>query len=67
MSNVRKQRATEQQERLQRAENASEAISAQKEQVEEQIGLVSRLLKSWRRVHEENHLAQLFRDEGRIG
>ena len=67
MSRARKQRASEQEERLREAEGAADTVSAQGVKVNRQLRLVDRLLLGWRRVHETNHLAQLFRDEGRLG
>lgn len=63
----RRQRAGDQEERLQRAEKAAETVSRQGEQVDRQLSLVERLTEGWRRVHTINHLAELFRDEGRLG
>lgn len=62
-----KQRDSERAERLAEAEGAAEAISAQGRKVDRQLSLVGRLTEGWRKVHETNHLAQLFRDEGRLG
>jgi hypothetical protein len=53
-------------ERLKRAEEAADTVAAQGERVEKQVSLSQRLLAGWRKVHESNHLAQLFHDEGRI-
>lgn len=67
MTSSRKQREREREERLARAESAAETVDEQGKQVHRQLSLVARLSDSWRRIHDTNHLAQLFRDEGRIG
>lgn len=63
----RRQRADDQEERLHRAEKAAETVDRQGEQINRQLSLVERLTEGWRRVHAVNHLAELFRDEGRLG
>jgi hypothetical protein len=67
MTAKRRQRTNDAQERLQRAESASAEVSRQGETVNRQLSLVERLSEGWRRVHAVNHLAELFRDEGRLG
>jgi hypothetical protein len=62
----RSQRKEDTDTRLQRAEAAQETVAAQGERVERQLSFVGKLSEGWRRVHEQNHLAQLFHDEGRI-
>lgn len=62
----RSQRKEDTDTRLQRAEAARETVAEQGERVDRQLSLVGRLTEGWRRVHEQNHLAQLFHDEGRI-
>ena len=67
MSRAKRQRVTDQEERLREAEGAADTVNAQGIRVNRQLRLVDRLLLGWRRVHDTNHLAQLFRDEGRLG
>ena len=67
MSRFRRQEPSDQADRLRAAEQASEEISEQGTVTERQLGLVGRLTEGWRRVHEHNHLAKLFRDEGQLG
>lgn len=67
MSPSRKQRAEELEERLREAEGATASVEDQSQTVKRQLGLVDRLAAGWRKVHEVNHLAQLFRDEGHLG
>lgn len=67
MSSPRKQRASDREERLREAEGAASTLDEQDKRTNRQLSLVERLQEGWRRVHETNHLAQLFRDEGRLG
>ncbi len=67
MTLKRRQQAGDQKERLQRAESAAEDVDRRGERVSHQLSLVDRLTEGWRRVHETNHLAELFRKEGRLG
>lgn len=67
MSDSRKQREEDRAARLQQAEGAASEVSQQEDKVHRQLGLVARLTEGWRRVHQTNHLAQLFRDEGHLG
>jgi hypothetical protein len=67
MSRVQRQRTEDREDRLREAEGAAEGVAAQGRRVETQLSLVSKLTNGWRRVHETNHLAQLFRDEGQLG
>lgn len=67
MSPSRRHRADDHEERLREAEGAAESIDVQGQAVNRQLSLVERLSAGWKRVHETNHLAQLFRDEGRLG
>lgn len=67
MIRKRKQAADDRDERLRAAERGSDEVSEQDERVQRQLGLVDKLTKGWRRVHAENHLARLFRDEGQLG
>lgn len=67
MSRTRKHRATDREERLREAEDASVSVAGQGKTVDRQLSLVNRLTEGWRRVHATNHLAQLFKDEGRLG
>lgn len=67
MSPSRRQRTDDREARLREAEGAAEGIAAQGRRVERQLSLVGKLTNGWKRVHETNHLAQLFRDEGRLG
>lgn len=64
MSPTRKQRHEDQTERLREAEEAAEVVESQGERVNVQLGLVERLTRGWRRVHERNHLAQIFHEQG---
>lgn len=59
-------RAEDRAARLAEAEGASGTLDEQDEKVNRQLSLVDKLLKGWRRVHETNHLAQLFHDEGQL-
>ena len=67
MTLKRRQRTDDQEERLQRAEKAAETVDEQSIQVGRQLSFVERLSEGWRKVHETNHLAELFRDQGRLG
>lgn len=67
MSRAKKQRESDQEERLREAEGAADTLNVQGIRVNRQLRLVDRLLYGWRRVHETNHLAQIFQDEGRLG
>lgn len=60
----RRQLRDERGERLAAAQQATDLVSAQGERVKVQISLVTKLSTGWRRVHEYNHLAELFRGEG---
>lgn len=64
MSPTRKQRSADIEERLREAEGASESLQEQGKKVDRQLNLVERLSIGWRRVHERNHLAQLFHEQG---
>ncbi len=48
--------------RVRRAEEAAEGVREQGERIGRQLGLVGKLKKGWDRVHEYNHLAQLFHE-----
>lgn len=67
MSPTRRQRARDRTERLHEAEQAAEAITDRDKTVKRQLSLVGKLTDGWRKVHEINHLAQLFSDEGQLG
>jgi hypothetical protein len=67
MSVTRKQRTDDREERLREAEGAADGIREQGQRVERQLSLVGKLTEGWRRVHQTNHLAQLFREEGHLG
>lgn len=67
MTSIRRQRASDVSRRLREAEGAATDVEAQDKTVNRQLSLVGRLTEGWRRVHEVNHLAQLFTDEGRLG
>lgn len=54
-------------ERLAHAEATAEEIEERARVVDDQISFVERLTEGWRKVHQRNHLAQLFHDEGRLG
>jgi len=60
----RKERELDREERMREAESAGSDLEQQEADLQGQLGLVSRLTEGWRRVHEQNHLAQLFREEG---
>lgn len=67
MSPRRKHLREDRQERLREAEDATASLESQGRAVDRQLSLVGRLTEGWRKVHETNHLAQLFKDEGRLG
>lgn len=67
MRDGRKQRRQDQEARLHEAQEASATVDEQTVRVKSQLGLVKRLTLGWKRVHEVNHLANLFRDEGHLG
>lgn len=67
MSRHSRQRDDDREERLRAAEDAAATVDAQGKTVNRQLSLVAKLTIGWRRVHETNHLAQLFTDEGRLG
>jgi hypothetical protein len=67
MTSTRRQRASDVSRRLAEAESAATSVEDQGKKVNRQLSLVGRLTEGWRRVHEVNHLAQLFTDEGRLG
>lgn len=67
MSRIRKQRVDDREERLREAEDATAEVGKQGARVERQLSLVGRLTEGWRKVHDVNHLAQIFTDEGRLG
>lgn len=67
MSATRKQRTNDHDERLREAEGAAAELSDRGDTVDRQLSLVGRLTAGWRKVHETNHLAQLFREEGHLG
>lgn len=67
MSRSHRQRTDDREERLREAEGAAEGVAEQGRTVERQLSLVGKLTNGWRRVHETNHLAQLFREEGHLG
>lgn len=48
---------------LKRAEDKAKVVAAQGNRVERRLGLIARLADGWDRVHEENHLGQLFLEE----
>jgi hypothetical protein len=52
---------------LREAEDATATVDEQGRTVKRQLSLVGKLTTGWRRVHEVNHLAQLFTDEGHFG
>lgn len=64
MSQNRKQRATEREVRLHEAEAATEALADHGQAVIRQLSLVDRLIEGWRKVHERNHLAKIFHEQG---
>jgi hypothetical protein len=59
----RRQRRQDAKERLREAELAADSIADRGKSVDRQISLVERLTEGWRKVHAENHLAQLFSEE----
>jgi hypothetical protein len=67
MSPSRRQRDDDREERLREAEGAAETIDDREKATGRQLSLVGKLTVGWRKVHEINHLAQLFSDEGRLG
>lgn len=60
----RKQLRTERAERLRAAEAAADEVEKQGQAADNQLSLVGRLSEGWSRVHEYNHLAELFRPKG---
>jgi hypothetical protein len=56
-------KAREADERLRAAESAADTVASQEDRLGEQLSLVGRLSEGWRRVHETNHLAELFQQE----
>lgn len=64
MSPSRKQRFGESEDRLREAEAATESLGERRTTVNRQLSLVDRLTEGWRRVHERNHLAQIFHEQG---
>ena len=67
MTSTRRRRAEDREERAREAEGAAKVLHEQDQRVNRQLSLVGKLTAGWRRVHETNHLAQLFTDEGRLG
>lgn len=67
MRPTRRQRDSDREDRLREAEDATATVDAQGRTVKRQLSLVGRLTERWNKVHEVNHLAQLFTDEGRLG
>lgn len=53
--------------RLKEAQQTAEKVAARGDQVDQTLSLVGKLTEGWRKVHEHNHLAQLFHKEGQIG
>lgn len=56
----RKQHEQDRAESLERAQNVAGSLDRQENRVDNQVSFASRLTAGWRRVHEKNHLAQLF-------
>lgn len=56
-------KAQDTQQRLEAAESAAETVKEQEDRVDERLSLVGKLTDGWRRVHERNHLAELFQQE----
>jgi hypothetical protein len=67
MISRRRQRTDDREDRLHAAESAAEVVEQKGEDVIRQLSLVERLTEGWHKVHQTNHLAQLFKDEGHIG
>ena len=67
MMPTRRQRDDDREGRLREAEDATATVDEQGRTVKRQLSLVGKLTTGWRRVHEVNHLAQLFTDEGHFG
>lgn len=67
MSPTRRQRERDREERQREAEDATATVDAQGQTVNRQLNLVGKLSEGWRKVHEVNHLAQLFNEQGRLG
>lgn len=67
MRPTRRQREDDREGRLREAEDATAEVDAQGRRVNRQLSLVGKLTTGWRKVHEVNHLAQLFTDEGHLG
>ena len=67
MSPSRRQRERDREARRAEAEGAAADLDEQGRAVDRQLNLVGRLTAGWRKVHEVNHLAQLFSEQGRLG
>lgn len=59
----RRQRDRERTERLREAEAVQARVTSQGVTVDSQLSLVGKLSEGWRRVHEFNHLADLFQHQ----
>lgn len=59
----RAQRDRERVARLREAEDAQGRVARQGQVVESQLSLVGKLSDGWRKVHEFNHLADLFQPQ----
>lgn len=66
MSHRRERIRPDAEERLKRALAAADTVADQEIRARAQVSFSQRLLAGWRRVHEKNHLAQMFHEEGRI-
>jgi hypothetical protein len=67
MRPTRRQRDSDREGRLREAEDATVVVDEQGRKVKRQLNLVGKLTAGWRKVHEVNHLAQLFTEEGHHG
>jgi hypothetical protein len=67
MSPSRRQRDRDREERLREADDATAELDARNATVDRQLSLVDKLTTGWRKVHQVNHLAQLFSEQGRLG
>lgn len=60
----REQLRRERDARLRAAEAARDDVEKQGQTADTQLSLVGRLSEGWNRVHEYNHLAELFQPKG---
>lgn len=61
MTRRKQQLKSETEQRLREAEAAEAALEVQGCRVDSQLSLVGKLSEGWQKVHEFNHLVELFR------